>query len=356
MKISLFGSSILSAYWNGAATYYRGMVRALHEKGHDVTFYEPTAYDRQAHADLESPEWVRTVVYRPSTIEVERLLEEASDDDLLVKTSGVGVLDEYLELAIIRAKRSSNMVAFWDVDAPSTLDRLRVRRQDPFHDLIPRFDLVLTYGGGDPVVAGYEAFGAKACFPIYNGLDPATHFPVEADSVFASDLSFLANRLPDREKRADEFFFKAAQELSDRRFVLAGNGWDDKVMPGNVRNFGHLRTRDHNRFYCSGLAVLNVCRDSMAAYGYSPATRVFEAAGTGACLITDAWEGIAQFFEPGREILVAENGESVVELLKHLTPMRAREIGAAARKRCLREHTYERRAQQFESIFSLVAG
>jgi spore maturation protein CgeB len=356
MKISIFGSSILSAYWNGAATYYRGMVRALHEKGHEITFYEPAAYDRQAHADLESPAWVKVVVYAPSPNEVDRLLEEASVSDLLIKTSGVGVLDDYLEFAIVQAKRSSNIVAFWDVDAPSTLDRLRAKQQDPFRDLIPHFDLVLTYGGGHPVVAGYEAFGAQACFPIYNGVDPATHFPVKAESAYASDLSFLGNRLPDREKRAEEFFFKPAQELGDRRFVLAGNGWDGKVMPENVRYFGHLRTCDHNRFYCSGLAVLNVCRNSMASYGFSPATRVFEATGTGACLITDAWEGVTEFFEPDREILVAENGERIVELLNDLTPLRSREIGAAARRRCLREHTYERRAQQFESIFSVVVG
>jgi spore maturation protein CgeB len=355
MKISIFGSSILSSYWNGAATYYRGMVRALHENGHDITFYEPAAYDRQRHADLQSPAWVKVVVYQPSINEADRLLEEASLSDLLIKTSGVGVLDDYLEHAIIQAKRSSNLVAFWDVDAPSTLDRLRDNQQDPFRDLVPHFDLVLTYGGGDPVVVGYEAFGAKACFPIYNGIDPTTHFPVKAEPIYESDLSFLGNRLPDREKRVEEFFFKPVRELSHRRFVLAGNGWADKPFPENIKYFGHLGTCDHNRFYCSALAVLNVCRSSMAAYGFSPATRVFEAAGTGACLLTDAWKGIAEFFEPGKEILIAENGERVVELLNDLTPMRSREIGAAARSRCLREHTYEKRAQQFESIFSFVA-
>ncbi len=355
MRISIFGSSILSSYWNGAATYYRGMVKALHLNGHDITFYEPTAYDRHAHVDIEPPEWAKVVIYRPIPEEVDRLIEEASASDLLIKTSGVGALDEYLEQAVIQAKRSSLLVAFWDVDAPSTLDRLRDNQQDPFRKLVPQFDLILTYGGGDPVITGYKAFGAKECYPIYNGLDPSTHFPAQAKPAYQADMSFLGNRLPDREMRVEEFFLKPAKALPNRRFLLAGNGWGDKSIPGNVNYIGHLGTRDHNSFYCSALAVLNICRSSMADYGFSPATRVFEATGTGACLITDSWTGIADFFEPGREILVAENGEDVVKIARELTLARARRIGAAGRRRCLRDHTYQKRAAQFESIFAFAS-
>ncbi len=354
MKISIFGSSIISSYWNGAATYYRGMVKALHEKGHDITFYEPMAYDRHAHVDLDPPEWVNVVIYRPTPDEAERLIEQACASDLLVKTSGIGALDEYLEQAVIQAKASSRLVAFWDVDAPSTLDRLRDNEQDPFRQLVPQFDLILTYGGGHPVIAGYKKFGAKECYPIYNGLDPATHFPVEAKPAYRADVSFLGNRLPDREDRVEEFFFKPARASPDRRFLLAGNGWSDKAVPGNVNYLGHLGTRDHNSFYCSALAVLNICRSSMADYGFSPATRVFEATGAAACLITDAWTGIADFFEPGEEILVAEHGEDIAEIVGQLKPGQARAIGEAGRRRCLREHTYQKRAARFESIFSLT--
>src|SRR5690606_21531040 len=136
--------------------------------------------------------------------------------------------------------------------------------------------------------------------PIYNALDPETHYPVEPDPRFAASLGFLGNRLPDREQRVDAFFLDAAKRLPEHAFLLGGAGWDDKPLPANVRYLGHVYTRDHNAFNCTPLAVLNVSRDSMASYGYSPATRVFEAAGAGACLITDRWVGIEQFLEPDR--------------------------------------------------------
>jgi spore maturation protein CgeB len=211
---------------------------------------------------------------------------------------------------------------------------------------------VFTYGGGPPVVSRYNEFGARLCVPIYNGLDPATHHPAAPDPRFACDLGLVANRLPDRERRIDEYFLSVADELRARDFVLAGAGWDDKQMPPNVRYVGHLYTADHNAFNASALAILNVSRDSMAAYGYSPATRVFEAAGAGACIITDAWEGIAMFFEPGREILVAKSGPEIAKILARLTPDEARRIGAAARGRALAEHTYARRVELVEHVLA----
>ena len=189
-------------------------------------------------------------------------------------------------------KTSNRMVAFWDVDAPATLDRVRANPQDAFAGLIPRYDFIFTYGGGDPVVHAYQALGARECVPVYNALDTATHYPVPPDQRFACDLAFLGNRLPDREARVEEFFLRAAGLSPDREFLLGGAGWGDKQLPANVRYLDHVYTRDHNAFNCSPRAVLNVSRESMARYGYSPATRVFEAAGAGACLITDAWEGI----------------------------------------------------------------
>ncbi|HVX68039.1 MAG TPA: hypothetical protein VHA11_15610, partial [Bryobacteraceae bacterium] len=93
MNIAFFGSSLVSAYWNGAATYYRGIIRALHDRGHSVTFYEPDAFERQAHRDLADPDWARVVVYRSVWSEVERQLDEARRADLIVKASGIGVFD-----------------------------------------------------------------------------------------------------------------------------------------------------------------------------------------------------------------------------------------------------------------------
>jgi spore maturation protein CgeB len=272
--------------------------------------------------------------------------------DLIVKASGVGVFDSLLEAAVLGLQSQARRVVFWDVDAPATLERLRADPGDPFHALIPRYDLILTYGGGDPVVQGYRAAGARRCVPIYNALDPETHHPVPADPRFTSDLSFLGNRLPDREARVEEFFLRAAALAPATRFLLGGNGWADKPMPANVHYIGHVYTADHNALNCSARAVLNIARESMAAYGYSPATRVFEAAGAGACLISDAWQGLETFLEPETEVLVAHNGAEVAALVDALTPDRARRIGQAALRRVLASHTYAHRAAQFEAILA----
>jgi spore maturation protein CgeB len=346
VKIAFFASSLVSAYWNGAATYYRGLLRALAERGHEVTFYEPDAFDRQAHRDIDDPPWARVVIYRAELSGVEQAVASARGSDLVVKASGVGVFDRELEQMVLALKPA--LVAFWDVDAPATLQRVERDPEDPFRPLIPSFDVVFTYGGGPPVVSHYERLGARRCVPIYNALDPETHYPVAPDSTLATDLAFVGNRLPDREQRVDAFFLHAAELAPDRRFLLGGAGWADKPRPANVRYLGHVYTRDHNAINCSALAVLNVSRESMAAYGYSPATRVFEAAGAGACVITDAWPGIEQFLEPGREVLVAGTGAGVAELVAGLSVERAHEIGFRARQRLLSQHTYAHRAIDVE--------
>jgi spore maturation protein CgeB len=352
VKIAFWGSSLVSAYWNGAATYYRGVLRALAHRGHQITFYEPDAYDRQKHRDIPDPEWARIVVYDPhDDIQVDQHLSASAQADVVVKASGVGVLDEFLE-ARISQTRPPALKIFWDVDAPATLDRISGNPADPFHSALRKFDLVFTYGGGNPVVRRYRALGAQDCIPIYNAFDPDVHFPVEPDPRFTCDVSFLGNRLPDREARVDQFFVHAAELAPDEQFLLGGSGWQDKPLPANVRYVGHVYTADHNAFNCSSDFVLNISRDSMARNGFSPATRVFEAAGAAACLITDAWEGIATFLTPGEEILVAHSGHEVARLMRNVPAGRAREIGAAARRRVLADHTYQQRGKLVESALS----
>jgi spore maturation protein CgeB len=259
------------------------------------------------------------------------------------------VLDELLDEGVLGARRDG-IAVYWDVDAPATLARLEADADDPLRALVPRYDLVLTYGGGSPVVERYRALGAADCLPVYNALDPDSHHPAPPDTRFSATLAFLANRLPDREERVEEFFLRPAGLLPHGRFLLGGAGWEDRPVPGNVRLLGHVRTGEHNAFNSTPLAVLNVARDSMAATGWSPATRVFEAAGAGACLISDAWQGLEEFLEPGREVLVAQSGDDVAAELERLSPERAARIGRAARRRVLAEHTYARRAEQVERI------
>src|SRR5205814_4331374 len=244
MNIAFFGSSLVSAYWNGAATYYRGLIRALAKRGHAITFYESDAFDRQAHRDLPDPPWAKVVVYSSKVSdEVNRCLEIAArESDLIIKCSGNGVFDELLEEAVANLRNRRNLVAFLDVDAPATLDRVSTNSADPFRALIPPYDFIVTYGGGPPVVRAYERQGAQACAPISNALDPSTHHPVPRDERFSADLNFLGNRLPDREARVEEFFLRAAQQLPQHKFLLGGSGWKDKLMPPNVNYVGHVYT------------------------------------------------------------------------------------------------------------------
>lgn len=352
-NIVFFGSSIVSAYWNGAATYYRGIVKELHGMGHRVTFCEPDILERQKNRDIQEPDWCEVLIYPEDLQELKFLLDMVREKaDVVIKTSGIGVFDDFLEREVSAMGREDILTIFWDVDAPATLDRLHRNRMDPFRELIPRFDLILTYGGGHPVWEAYLGKGARECIPIYNALDTTTHFRAAPQERFTGDLGFLGNRLPDREQRVEEFFLCPAGRLPDHRFLLGGSGWQTKSLPPNIKYLGHVFTRDHNAFNATPRAVLNISRDSMARYGYSPATRVFEAAGAAACIITDHWKGIELFFEPGKEILVAKNGREVEQILKGLTPEMARGIGEAAFDRVNKEHTYRHRARLLEATIS----
>lgn len=353
LNIAFFGSSLVSSYWNGTASYYRGIIKALAQRGHRITFYEPDAFERQQHRDMDDPEWAKVVIYKADEHSASRALQSSKEADVIVKASGVGVLDEWLEREVLKLGDGKRTVIFWDVDAPANLERIQNDSSNEFRALIPRYDFIFTYGGGDSVLEAYRKLGAKQCHPIYNALDPDTHFPEPAKDEFKSTLSFLGNRLPDREQRVREFLFKAVANMPSHQFVLGGSGWEDAAPQFKNLNYrGHVYSRDHNAFNCSALAVLNINRDSMAKTGYSPPTRVFEAAGAGACLIMDRWKGAEQFLKPDEEVLLASNGSEVMAHLKALTPERSRQIGEAARGRVLREHTYRHRAEEFETVMA----
>jgi spore maturation protein CgeB len=345
MKLFVFGSSLTSTYWNGAATYYRGIYKNLHRLGYDIVFAEPDIYGRQQHRDLLNVNYADVRVYQ-SPDHLPKLLMEAASADLIVKHSGVGDQDERLEREILDCRSHENRVIFWDVDAAATLGRLAANPDDAFHQNIPRYDAVLTYGGGPPVVSRYMQLGARSCVAIYNALDPETHHPVSPDASLGCDLAFVGHRLPDREARVDEFFFHAAELAPEMSFLLGGEGWEGKLMPSNVRWIGHVGSDLHSAVNCSARMVLNVTRDCMADVGFSPPTRVFEAAGAGACLITDEWEGIEQFFCPGIEILSAKSARDVVDYLRSVDGEEASQIGLSMLGRALREHTYDSRAQE----------
>jgi spore maturation protein CgeB len=355
MRIFVFGSSITSSYWNGAATYYRGIYKNLAALGHDITFAEPDIYNRQQNRDISEIEYAEVIVYQTPR-DIADLLRLASAAELIVKHSGVGADDELLERLVLECRSPARQthlgpqVAFWDVDAPATLHRVESDAGDPFRRLIPQYDYLFTYGGGDEVVERYRRLGARCCYPIYNALDPETHRREAADPELACDLLFVGHRLPDRERRVEEFFLRAAELAPEMRFVLGGEGWGGKPLPANVRWIGHVGTGSHNRVNSSAKMALNINRESMAQVGFSPPTRVFEAAGSATCLITDNWRGVEQFFTPGREILIASGGEEVVQHLRRTSVAQAHAIGEAMLRRALAEHTYAQRAAQVDEI------
>jgi spore maturation protein CgeB len=255
--------------------------------------------------------------------------------------------------AVLELQTSRTRVAFWDVDAPQTLARACAEAPSApgtFRALIPRYDVVLLYGGGPPVQARYARLGARRTHLVYNAVDPDLYFPVRADPARACDLLFMGNRMPDREQRVRDLFFAAARLAPDLTFVLGGNGWSDCDLPANVRWIGHVPTAEHQVWNCSARMVLNINRADMAANGYSPPTRVFEAAGCASCVITDAWQGISTFFSPGDEILVANSAPEIARLLRATSRERAGAIGRAARRRVLRDHTYASRAIELDSV------
>jgi spore maturation protein CgeB len=342
MKIFVFGSSIVSSYWNGAATYYRGVYKSLDRLGHQITFAEPDAYNRQQHRDAGDYSYVRSLVYSPGR-DIEAMLSLARQADVVIKHSGIGADDEVLEQRVLECQPRS-LVLYWDVDAPATIARLHERPDDTFAHAVPRYDAILTYGGGPGVEREYRAFGARAFLGVYNGLDPQTHFPVPPDPEVASDLAFIGNRLPDREKRVEDLFLAAAHLAPEMHFLLGGEGWGDKPMPPNVRWIGHVPTTDHNRINSSARMVLNINRASMASFGFAPPTRVFEVAGSGSCLLCDDWPGIDECFTPGKELLVVRSAQDIAHALRTMDRAAAKTIGKAFHVRALRDHTYNRRA------------
>ncbi len=362
MKIFAFGSSIVSSYWNGAATYYRGCYKYLARLGYDITFAEPDAYGRQQHRDNDDFSYVTSLVYQPREKDggrdLDRLLKQAADFDIVVKHSGIGCDDSELEARVPRecgaSARSQNdgpMSFIWDVDAPATIHRMQANADDALAQSTRLYDAILTYGGGPLARDGFRGFGARAYYSMYNGLDPETHHPVAPDPTLACDVVFLGNRLPDREARVEELFLRAAELAPQARFILGGEGWGDKQLPPNVRWVGHVPTADHNRVNCSASMVLNINRASMAEFGFSPPTRIFEVAGAGTCLLCDDWPGISDCFEPGSEILVVKNAEDVVAALTRYDLTQRKQIGAAFHTRGLLDHTYAQRAAQADYAF-----
>jgi spore maturation protein CgeB len=354
MKLVVFGLSVSSSWGNGHATLWRGLIRALGALGHRVVFYERDLPFYAEHRDM------------PTLVDGELRLYSCWDDILAQATADVRDADVAMVTSYcpdgIRATElllsaATGVRVFYDLDTPITLDRLRRGEPVPYlgPDGLAGYDLVLSYTGGSALTQLQQLLGARRVLPLYGSVDPELHFPVAPVERFRADLSYLGTYAEDRQQALLQLFIAPAQRLPHRRFVLGGAQYP-QVFPwtDNVYFVRHLPPAEHSAFYCSSRLTLNVTRAPMAQMGYCPSGRLFEAAACGVPILSDAWAGLDEFFEIGREILVAESTDDAVAALE-ISDEGLSRIAEAARERVLADHTARQRALQLLAALETAA-
>ncbi|HEV2857142.1 MAG TPA: glycosyltransferase [Solirubrobacterales bacterium] len=352
MKIVLCGLSITSSWGNGHATNYRALVRGLTARGHEVLFLERDMPWYASQRDLPEPPWGRTELYG-SLQELERFAGDVAAADLVVIGSyvpeGVAVAEWVLD-------RASGAVAFYDIDTPVTLAKLR--RGDPEYlspALVGRFDLYLSFTGGPTLQVLEEEFGARRALAFYCLVDPDAYRPLQETPYW--DLGYLGTYSDDRQPVLERLLIEPARLLPDGDFAVAGPQYPEEIeWPENVERIEHVAPNDHPRFYASQRFTLNVTRAQMREAGWSPSVRLFEAAACAVPVISDRWEGLDQIFTPGEEILIADSAEDVLRYLTETGEDKRLALGERARARVLAEHTAERRCEQLEQEVAEAAG
>jgi spore maturation protein CgeB len=351
VKIVFCGLSITSSWGNGHATNYRALVRELTARGHDVLFLERDMPWYAAERDLPEPPWGQTELYR-STEELDVYAGDFAAADLVVIGSyvpeGVAVAERALELA-------GGAVAFYDIDTPITLGKLR--RGDAEYlspELVGRFDFYLSFTGGPTLEALEEEFGARRALAFYCLVDPEAYRPLQETPCW--DLGYLGTYSDDRQPALERLLIEPARLLPAGDFSVAGPQYPEGIeWPENVERIEHVAPRNHPGFYASQRFTLNVTRAEMRKAGWSPSVRLFEAAACAVPVISDRWDGLDQMFAPGEEILVADSAEDVVRYLTETGEDKRLALGERARARVLAEHTAARRCEQLEQELTGVA-
>lgn len=345
MKIVFCGLSITSSWGNGHATNYRALVHELSARGHDVLFCERDVPWYAAQRDLPQPPWGRTSLYDSLDELAERHTEDVAAADLVVVGSyvpeGVAVAEWALENA-------GGATAFYDIDTPVTLARLRDGDTEYLSpELVGHFDLYLSFTGGPTLEALEVEFGARRAIAFYCLVDPEAYRPVEAEARW--DLGYLGTYSDDRQPALERLLVDPARRLPQASFAVAGPKYPEAIeWPANVERIEHVAPGDHPSFYAAQRFTLNVTRAEMRAAGWSPSVRLFEAAACGVPVISDRWDGLDQLFIPGEEILIADSHDDVLHFLGAIGERERREIAGRARERVLAEHTAERRCRQLE--------
>jgi spore maturation protein CgeB len=345
MKLVIFGLSISSSWGNGHATLWRGLCRALARASHSVVFFErDVPYYRRAR-DLEHLEGSELVLYPSWDAVRQQALTELKSADAAIVTSycpdGIAASDLLLEA-------DSCARVFYDLDTPVTLAALE-RGERPFYVCtrgLGDFDLVLSFTGGRALELLREQLHARHVGVLYGHVDPELHRPVAPMDSLRADLSYLGTQAADRQAKLEELFFEPARQAPHLDLLLCGSMYSEpEQFPANVRHLAHLPPAEHAAFFSSSRVTLNLTRETMARLGYCPSGRLFEAAACGAPLLSDWFEGLELFFEPGREICIARSCDDVLRSLA-ASDAELRAQAERARRRVLAEHTAERRAAQ----------
>jgi spore maturation protein CgeB len=345
MRLVVFGLTLSSSWGNGHATLWRGLCSALSRAGHSVKFFERDVPYYANHRDLNIPQGYELVLYPEWKEIASRAKRAISNSDAALVTS---FCPDALAASDLVLDCPATLHVFYDLDTPVTLEKLRQRGEVdyiPHYGLEP-FDLVFSYAGGRALDELKQRFGARRVAPLYGSVDPEVHKPVGASDHYRADLSYLGTYASDRQTTLEELFLNPARRSPQKRFLVGGAMYPADFPWGeNVWFVHHVPPGEHPAFYCSSQLTLSVTRRPMFELGYCPSGRLFEAAACQTPLVSDAWEGVEDFFEPGREILIASKASEVLDAL-HLGREELRRIGAAARERVLAEHTALRRAQQ----------
>ena len=354
MKLTIFGLTVSSSWGNGHATLWRGLIRALAADGHQVVFVERDMEWYADHRDLlELPGNSRLLLYRDWD-EVLAQRHDLLDADAVMVTSYCP--DAVPATRLIEAEARGARV-FYDLDTPVTLAALAAGEPVPYlpPEGIGGFDLVLSYTGGPALDALRSRLGARHVAPLYGHVDPAAHCPAAPVEAYRGDLSYLGTYAADRQPLVDALFLQPAAAAPDRRFVLGGANYPgDFPWQPNIWFMGHVAPPEHPAFFCSSRATLNVTRRDMAAMGWCPSGRLFEAAACGVPIVSDSWDGLHAFFAPGEEILLATDADDVLAALGRSDAELAR-IAEAARARVLAEHSSAARARELVALLDTAA-
>lgn len=355
MKFVIFGLTISSSWGNGHATLWRGLCRALGARGHSITFFER---DVPYYAEQRDCAWLPDVTLRlyPEWDQATSAAAAAAlhNADVAIVTSFCPDGPAAARLAL---DSRAALKVFYDLDTPVTLGELEQGRR-PFYlpaSGLGDFDLVLSFTGGPALELLRTRLGARRVAPLYGSVDPEVHLPVAALDRFRADLSYMGTYSDDRQAVLEQLLIEPARELPDRRFMIGGAQYPGEFpWAANIWFVHHLPPAEHAAFFCSSRLTLNITRSAMARLGYCPSGRLFEAAACGAALLSDAWPGLEQFFEPGRELLVARSSADVVAALR-MSDEELRRIGRAARERVLSECTAAGRAAELERLCTSAA-